>query len=82
MAYSDLVRRHFRHPVNGGRPGWAADAEGEAGSVATGLAIRFWLALDGDRIRRAAFAAYGCPHAIATASWVTERLEGRRLSEA
>ncbi len=82
MDYSDAVRRHFEHPVNAGRPDWPADAEGQAGSVEAGLCVRFWLALDGGRIRKAAFAAYGCPHAIATASWITERLPGQRLEEA
>lgn len=82
MEYSDIVQRHFAQPVNAGPPDWDPDIHGAAGSVSSGLAMRFWLALDGDRICRAAFAAYGCPHAIATASWVTERLVGQRLENA
>ena len=82
MQYSEAVRRHFERPANVGPPEWTADAQGQAGSVETGLCIRFWLSLDGADIRRAAFAAYGCPHAIAVASWIAGHLAGQRLPEA
>ena len=41
--------------------------------------MEFQLDLSGQRIQKARFRAYGCPHTIALASWLTARLVGEKL---
>jgi len=63
--------------------GAGTHVSGEAGSASEGTWVRFHLALEpGPSIERgtvkdARFQAYGCPHTLATAAWLTGRLRGR-----
>ena len=83
MMYSDLVFDHFDRPRNAG----ALDASmervvsGRAGSVETGAQVEIDLSLDGARIAEARFRAFGCPHLIASASWLTCRVKGQEIRE-
>jgi NifU-like protein involved in Fe-S cluster formation len=83
-SYSLLVERYFTHPVGAGR--WPADAEqiaaGEAGSEEQGTRVRFELRSDDGVVTGARFQAFGCPHTIAAAAWLTEHLPGRPLESA
>jgi NifU-like protein involved in Fe-S cluster formation len=79
LNYSTLVRDRFERPVNAGR--LLGDAvRGAAGEKSLGIRVEFDLRLRGGRVERARFRAYGCPHAIAAASWVAEQAEGRSLA--
>ena len=79
---SPEVLERFREPVCAGALD-APDAVGEAGSpdAGTWTCIEFRLAEDGE-IAEARFQCFGCPSAVAAASWLCERIEGSRPDEA
>lgn len=83
-GYSPLVRQHFRHPKGAGsfEPGTPGVAQGCAGSREQGVAVQFQCRVEGEKIVEARFLAWGCPHSIAGASWVAEKLPGMGLGEA
>jgi len=49
---------------------------GRAGSARDGAEVELRFAVRDDRIAAGRFRAYGCPHLIAAASWLTERVPG------
>jgi cysteine desulfurase len=55
---------------------------GEAGHQAAEAWIRLNLLVSADTVIEARFQALGCPHTLATASWLVMQLAGRRRSEA
>ena len=79
-----MVVRYFAQPVGAGQ--WPADGgqivAGEAGSEEQGTRVRFQLRSADGVVTEARFQAYGCPHTIAAASWLTEHLPGRPLDRA
>lgn len=80
LDYSKQVRKRFDRPDNAGRlPG--RTVSGGAGNEALGTRIEFDFRVSGERVEKAVFRAYGCPHAIAAASWVAEASEGQSLSD-
>lgn len=81
MSYSALTRRYFETAPGAGTLGGAA--RGSAGRPAEGTWVQFDLAVDrgGARIEVARFQAFGCPHVIAVAAWLTEQATGARLEE-
>ncbi|HEY1891528.1 MAG TPA: aminotransferase class V-fold PLP-dependent enzyme [Steroidobacteraceae bacterium] len=66
----------------GGRtqPG-ASQAVGEAGGPGQEAWVRFRLQVAAGVVKSALFKAYGCPHTLAVAAWVAERLPGRGRAE-
>lgn len=75
--YSAEVRRRCRELPGGARlQGPGPIARGGAGDVELGARVEFDFEVRGDRVAGGAFRAYGCPHVVATASWVVERLAG------
>lgn len=54
---------------------------GEAGGPGQDTWVRFHLAVAGDIVKAARFKAYGCPHTVRVAQWLTDRLPGRRRDE-
>jgi NifU-like protein involved in Fe-S cluster formation len=81
---SAQVRRYFDALPGAGRfePGTAGIRSGWAGDAAQGALVTFHLEVsDAGFVTRARFEAYGCPHTLAAAAWVSERLAGRRLAE-
>lgn len=85
-GYSSLVIEHFEHPRNVGD--WSDGAlasqgevvQGSAGEVSQGVRFVLSARVAGGVIQAARFEAYGCPHCIASASWLTEQLPGRTLA--
>lgn len=73
--YSDDVLARFQAPP---RAGWLESPSriGHAASAVRDSEVHFALQLDGERIAAVRFRARGCPHTIAAASLVAERLEG------
>jgi cysteine desulfurase len=56
-------------------------ASGEAGGPGRETWIRFHLTVADDIVKAARFKAYGCPHTVNVAQWLTDRLPGRRRDE-
>ncbi len=91
--YNDTVVDHFEHPRNpwleceglsfGAQHGENTRLNnrscGQGGSVATGVWIAFELEMERNVVVKARFRAYGCPHTVALASWLTERMVGERV---
>ncbi len=78
MDYPPAVVRHFQSPSNVGPLASAPSAvfRGEAGSTGRGAWVVIEAEIEGARIARIAFRAYGCPYVIAACSRVTEMLTG------
>jgi NifU-like protein involved in Fe-S cluster formation len=55
---------------------------GEAGEESREAWVRLHLRVDADTVIEARFQALGCPHTLATASWLAMQLAGRKRSEA
>ena len=80
--YWSECRRRCRELPGGGRiAGPGPIARGSAGDVEQGARVEFDFEVDGCRAARGAFRAYGCPHVIAAASWVVDRLSGATRSD-
>lgn len=79
MEYSSEVRRRLHSPS---WSGLLQEARGELASAAAedrslNVWARFQVELIGLTISSVRFEAYGCPHFVAAADWMAERLEGR-----
>ena len=76
--YSDEVRRLFEATPRAGRPegseGWA---QGEAREPLSATHVRWYLRAADGRIVDARYEVRGCPHTIAAAAWVADRLVGQ-----
>lgn len=81
MSYSELTRRYFDEAPGAGILEGPHTARGCAGRIAEGTWVQFDLELEQarERIARARFLAFGCPHVIAVAAWVVEQAAGRAL---
>jgi cysteine desulfurase len=64
-----------------GAPSGPSQVVGEAGGPGQEAWIRFRLEVQGGRVKSALFKAYGCPHTLSVAAWVTERLRGRSRAD-
>jgi NifU-like protein involved in Fe-S cluster formation len=75
--YGEEVCRRMRELPGAGTldPGLDA-ARGGAGNVEQGARVEFDFEVHDGRVLRGRFRAFGCPHVIASASWVTERAVG------
>jgi nitrogen fixation NifU-like protein len=83
MNYSSAVLARVRAPkFAGALPRDEANVgTGEAGSMDEGTFARIQIRVGGDgRISDAVFKVFGCSAAIASASWVTEQLQGAGVS--
>jgi nitrogen fixation protein NifU and related proteins len=75
--YSDEVLRRLRETPGAGQlPPGPATACGRAGDREQGAEVELSIAVRDGRVEDARFRAFGCPHFIAAASWLTERLRG------
>lgn len=80
--YSDEVRRRFHElPGSGDLPGTTGIAVGCAGDREQGAEVRLQLRHARGRVVEARFRAFGCPHFLAGASWLTERLSGAKPAD-
>jgi len=80
--YNTVVLDLFEHPHNAGRCPPGPDViEGEAGCREDGAQVRFSGRVAEGRITEIRFQAYGCPHTLAAAAWLTDRLAGRSIDE-
>ena len=75
--YAPEVRRRMTELPGAGDFGATADVvTGRAGDREQGAELVLQLRLAGERVAEARFRAFGCPHLVAAASWLTERLRG------
>jgi cysteine desulfurase len=73
-----VVRRYFATLPNVGvMPDDASVVRSSAGSVTAEAWVRFHLRVEQGNVKSALFQAWGCPHTLATAAWLTEQLAGR-----
>jgi nitrogen fixation NifU-like protein len=78
--FSDALLDHFQHPRNAGElPG--ASARVEVSNPVCGDILQLAAILHAHRIREARFLCRGCAASIASASLLTELIQGRELSE-
>lgn len=82
MKYSDEVLRRVRNLERVGTLDGEHVGTGEVGTLDEGTVVRIQVKRDGDRISAARFKVFGCSAAIASASLVTEWLEGSAMAEA
>ena len=82
MKYSDEVLRRVREPQRAGSLDGDHVGTGEVGTLDEGTVMRIQVRREGDRIAEARFKVFGCSAAIASASLVSEWLEGASIDEA
>ncbi len=84
MAYSEKVLDHFENPRNVGS--FAKDEEGVGtgmvGAPACGDVMKLQIRVKDGRIEDVKSKTYGCGSAIASSSFLTERVKGMTLEEA
>jgi nitrogen fixation NifU-like protein len=76
--YSETLLDHFRMPRNVGMMR-SPDAVGESEDPNCGDLARFYLRIEGDRVREARFQTYGCGPSIAASSIATELVRDRSV---
>ncbi len=80
--YSDRTVDHFERPRNHGSFAAGGDViAGSAGSRGAGVEFSFTAKVESAKIAAVRFRAFGCPHSIAAASWVSEHLAGASLED-
>jgi NifU-like protein involved in Fe-S cluster formation len=79
--YSEAVLDHFRNPRNVGALD-GATATIEVSNPACGDILRLAARVENGRILEARFLCRGCTTSIACASFLTEKISGRTLTEA
>jgi NifU-like protein involved in Fe-S cluster formation len=82
--FSPAVLARLREPRCAGRwpSGTARVRTGESGAEEQGILVRMQLRSDGSgRAEEARFQAFGCPAAIACASWIAEWAAGKPFAE-
>lgn len=80
--YGAEVRRRMRElPGAAPLPAGFPTTSGGAGDVEQGARVELEFQVLQGRVARGRFRAFGCPHLIAAASWVTDRLHGATRDE-
>ena len=79
--YQEVILDHNRAPRNFGRME-PADHTAQGYNPLCGDRVQVYLKMDGDRIQEIAFDGSGCAISTASASVLTEILEGKTLEEA
>ena len=75
--YAPEVEARMRSLPGAGRlPDGAGIVRASAGDEEHGARVEFDFDVEAGRIREARFRAFGCPHFVAAASWLTDRLRG------
>ncbi len=84
MAYSEKVLDHFENPRNVGSFGKDEEGVGTGmvGAPACGDVMKLQIRVKDGRIEDVKSKTYGCGSAIASSSFLTERVKGLTLDEA
>lgn len=79
--HREVARLRALSPASEPALALAGEVVGEAGGPGQEAWVRFRLAVQDGSVKSALFKAYGCPHTLAVAAWVAERLRGRSRAE-
>ena len=79
--YQELILDHYRRPRNKGEME-APDARATRKNPLCGDVIELTLAWDGDRVREVKFTGRGCSISQASASMMTEAVQGKTVKDA
>lgn len=77
----EVQRRMCELPCAGRLDGDDRCVRGRAGDPEQGASVLLELRVLGERVSEARFQAFGCPHLIAAASWLCERMTGAERAE-
>lgn len=77
----EVTRLRALSPASEPAPAFPGEVVGEAGGPGQEAWVRFRLSVRDGIVKSALFKAYGCPHTLAVAAWVAERLRGRSRAE-
>jgi len=80
-VFSAAVLDHTLNPRNTG-PLEDANRYGQAGDPGGGPYALLWFEVEGQTILRGSYETYGCPAAVACASFVAEFLTGKSIGQA
>jgi NifU-like protein involved in Fe-S cluster formation len=78
---AEVCRRMRELPGSAPLPQGLTTASGGAGDAEQGARVEFEFLVEEGRVARGRFRAFGCPHLVAAASWVTDRLRGATRDE-
>lgn len=79
--YRETLMRHYKHPHHYGElEGATLEVQGDNPSC--GDRVRLMLRLEGDRVAEVRFVGQGCAISTASASRMTDVLQGKTVSEA
>jgi len=79
--YQEVILDHSRHPRNFGA-GENSNRSARGNNPLCGDRVTVYLTVDGDRISHANFEARGCAISLASASMMTEMIQGKTVDEA
>src|SRR5205085_9332590 len=80
MDYREYILEHYRHPRNYGRLEHP-DAHAEDSNPLCGDQLAIDLVVEGDRVSEVRFKGRGCAISQATASMLSEMIEGKTVEE-
>lgn len=78
--YSSQVLDHFHHPRNVGEIA-VADVVAEGSNPVCGDILKLWAVVRNGRLEAVSFKVQGCVPSVACASWLTEAVRGKLLTE-
>ena len=78
--YSDIILEYYRHPVNFGKLE-PCDIHSHDTNPLCGDDLDIFIVLDGNKIKEIRFSGKGCAISQASASMLTETVEGKTLDE-
>jgi NifU-like protein involved in Fe-S cluster formation len=78
---AEVLRRLRETPGAGDLAPHPHVVRGRAGEREQGVEVQLACAIEAGRVTAARFRAFGCPHVLAAASWLTERLPGARRED-
>jgi nitrogen fixation NifU-like protein len=79
--YQEVILDHYKHPRNFRRPD-SANRQAEGNNPLCGDQVQVFIHLEGDVVREVGFKGSGCAISTASASLMTEALEGKTRQEA
>jgi NifU-like protein involved in Fe-S cluster formation len=80
-VFSAQVLDHTLNPRNTG-PLEGANRFGQAGDPGGGPYVLLWFIVEGQQIKQGSYQTYGCPAAVACASFAAEFLAGKTIQQA
>jgi NifU-like protein involved in Fe-S cluster formation len=80
MNYNEITGRYFRSAANAGVLAGPGAFRGCAGDRQQGVWVQFDVRTSNGTAEEVRFLAFGCPHTIAVAAWLSEQAQGTVLN--